>query len=79
MTPLRAFLHEDKPFLGLYSFQWVFVAIGLTIVLALIFGLPAWFLNVVWYVFTALVAGAAVGVVLFVIVIIGILTVGVNK
>jgi len=79
MTRLRAFLHEDKPILGLYSFQWLFVAVGLTVVLALIFGLPAWFLAVVWHVFTALVAGAVVFVALFALVAILIIKNGFGK
>jgi len=79
MTRLRAFLHEDKPFLGLYSFQWLFVAGGLTAAYVLAFGPPAWIAAAVWLLFCALVLGAAVVGLLWLLVAILIITIGFGK
>jgi hypothetical protein len=79
MTRFRAFLREDQPILGLYSFQWLFVAGGLTVVWVLIFGPPAWIASAVWLVFCALVLGAAVIALLWVLVAVLILTCGYSK
>jgi len=64
----RAFLREDKPFLGLYSWGWV-IALGVIgFALVLIFGPPAWLAAVVWRLFSALVTGAGIIAALFVLV-----------
>ena len=76
---LRAFLHEDKPFLGLYSWGWVIMAGIVSFVLVLAFGPPAWLAAVVWRLFAALVVGASIIAVLFALGIVLILTCGYSK
>lgn len=79
MTRFRAFLREDQPFLGLYSWGWVIMAGIIVFVLVLAFGPPAWLAAIVWLLFTALVAGAAAVALLIVLGIVLILTCGYSK
>jgi hypothetical protein len=79
MIRLRAFLREDQPFLGLYSWGWVIWAGVIVFAMALMFGVPDVIGAIIWHIFSALVLGAAAVALLVVLGIVLILTCGYSK